>query len=423
MNQEDIITALSGSGGDDRLGATSNLPRLVREQIWGQRTPITHWGDYTMKLERRRSLEDMPWMICSNDTVSQRMREFLEREAPGDLQYLPIKTTFRGKPVPEATYWVIKALRYLDCIDIAKSEYKTDEDEPGRYFFQRIVFELNNIPPNVMVFRAVHDEIPLYIRTELRDKIVAAGLTGCQFYPVNILDSILEDIEEEERQSKASLATPKVKAASNKQTRVSGKAKKPAAVKNKDFVDHWFDALSKVFRKVGPMKAAVVPLRMGGPVSLLQCDLPGTGIVAVTTDLYTQDKRDRAKKSKKGWYELAACLPPGVSGTTKTKALTAIRGVLTQIAQFALAHRLNPGETAEVEGLEDASPSIPLLLDELTVPAPLSIEDEAIFLMLCVPLHPDELKYLRKHGLKALKMRLTAAGVYPYFDLNRASVV
>ncbi len=181
---------LSDSGGTNRLSAKSNVPMLVRvEQLWKSRVPVAQWGEYTMKLDRRRPLDDMPWMMCCVDVVSQQMREFLEREAPGDLQYLPITATFRGKPVPEATFWVIKTLRELDCIDHQKSEYKPMRSQPHRVTFQRVVFDLDEIPAGVMVFRAYGDTTILYIRTRLRDKIIAAGLTGCQFYPINILDS------------------------------------------------------------------------------------------------------------------------------------------------------------------------------------------------------------------------------------------
>jgi hypothetical protein len=190
MSMEEHFCKLSMNGGFKRVIAHTDIPMEVDvHDVRCRRSPIVNWGVYHLDLDRKDRLEDMPWIMGGGEVVSDRLRAFLERYAPGQLQFLPIQTRYKKKPLPAVTYWVMKTLKVLDCINFKASTYKPMEGQPHRVFMQYVVFDLDAIPQDVMIFRSFSDEVPLYIRNELRIALEGQGMTGCQFYPVNSQDA------------------------------------------------------------------------------------------------------------------------------------------------------------------------------------------------------------------------------------------
>jgi len=170
---------------------------------------------------------------------------------------------------------------------------------------------------------------------------------------------------------------------------------------------------------------ALIPFFIGGTLDLylFRNFLPGT--LYVTQELFTPDPKGRPKKSKAGWFELAAAYRDD-SDQTDAKGMTpSIRSagrILNPIARYASMASLGPGETAEIPG-DEGEPNTCIVFDRVDLGGKtLSASGEAFFLLLVIQIHPQELAFARAHKSAELFKRLKASGYYPYSDLDRPSV-
>lgn len=179
-------------------------------------------------------------------------------------------------------------------------------------------------------------------------------------------------------------------------------------------------------RALGPMDDmvlhAIIPFFVGGTLDLYFFSKCLPGIVVATQELIVRSKDDRPKPNRSGYYELAACLPPGVSRDDK-EGIKLIQMLLNPIARYAFDASLNPNETAELPQ-EDGEPTLPLLFDRFRPKGvDLDFAGEKCHLLLVMLITHSELAYARENGGAALIAKLKAAGAYPYSSLNRPTVV
>jgi len=200
---------------------------------------------------------------------------------------------------------------------------------------------------------------------------------------------------------------------------------------------------------LGPMEEYVVhsliPMLLGGGVDLypFRRHMPGT--VYVTQELFAFDEESRPKKSKQGWYELAAAFreeaePAGkvpksleeadaamgedgelTGGARPADSAQETKALLTPLAHYAGMASLSPGETAEIPG-DEGEPNTCVVFDRLEC-APMAAGGTPFFLLLVIRIHPEELALARREGSGVLLERLKERGYYPYSDLDRAAVV
>jgi hypothetical protein len=217
-----------------------------------------------------------------------------------------------------------------------------------------------------------------------------------------------------------------------------GKKKKHGAQEEPDPADAAEQAADEAFGKakeealervLGPMDDtvfhAIIPFFIGGTLDLYtfsKC-IPGTAFV--TQELIVRLKEDRPKPGRTGYFELVACLPPGVSREDE-EGLSLIQSVLDPIARYASMAALNPNETAEIPQ-EDGEPTLPIIFDRFTPPPPgngdLDFAGEKCHLLLCIAVHHSELAFARNNGGAELIAKLKAAKAYPYSDLKRKAAV
>lgn len=176
-------------GGDERLGARPSFPYSVLDELERAKR-VMSWGEYRLELDRDHDLEDMPWVMTGGMcfVVSQRLRELLERKTPGQIQFLPIQTAFRGKPMPKVKYWVVNVLNMISCIDDERSEWKPWYPGSKGKFYIRAEIDPNKVPQELQIFRPSEQRMSVYVRRELVEDIENAGMTGCRFRNVNIYD-------------------------------------------------------------------------------------------------------------------------------------------------------------------------------------------------------------------------------------------
>lgn len=214
--------------------------------------------------------------------------------------------------------------------------------------------------------------------------------------------------------------------------------------------DAFIDEKQKAIESaLGPMEKyvvhSVIPFAMGGAVDLYPFRRHIPGMLYVTQELFNANKKERPKKSRQGWYELAAAYrdesaptgkvpasleemeqafetQDGPTGAAKpSESALLARSLLTPMARYAEIAVLNPGETAEIPGEEEGSPNDCILLDRLEC-APMSAGGTPFFLMLVIQIHRGELALARAQGSGVLIQRLKEMGYYPYSDMDRPPV-
>ncbi len=181
-------------------------------------------------------------------------------------------------------------------------------------------------------------------------------------------------------------------------------------------------------RVLGPMDDmvlhAIIPFCMGGGLDLYTFSKCIPGTVVATQELITRDKKSRTKRGKAGHFELVACLPPSSKGQQDDEGISLVNRILNPVGMYASMAALSPGETAEIPGEDDGDPSQPLLLDAFNPKnVPFDFNGERFALLLCMPITQQELAFAREEGSEKLIVKLKAAGVYPYANVGRASVV
>lgn len=150
--------------------------------------PINDWGGGRFVIEPGTPLDDMPGNTKGAFIVSTRLKELIERHAPGQAQYLPISVT-------EATwdlnldgvftmdeagccqigetgdYWIMNTLREVDCMDWPRAE----ENLWG------ITIQADKVPDDVLLFRLKGRATATICRRRLRELCDEAGIRGPQF--------------------------------------------------------------------------------------------------------------------------------------------------------------------------------------------------------------------------------------------------
>ena len=95
--------------------------------------------------------------------------------------------------------------------------------------------------------------------------------------------------------------------------------------------------------------------------------------------------------------------------------------LLSRLAYTTVESTLNPGDTLDItSGAMDSSTLAALLLVEH---ARFKVLDCNAGLLLCVGITADELAFVRVHGHTELLNKLKSAGVYPYTEPFRKSVL
>lgn len=172
---------LTSSGGSERN-------RWVIEPPWDfefewtlhNGVPVRDWQEVTVKCRKTTVFADAPFSLDSNFFVSDRLREFLEAEAPGHAQYLPVRMEGPGVGEAQRRYWVVNWLHLLDCLEGPTSA----EIRASGTGLRMVVIDAERIPPNVLVGRLKDRRVTTIVRSDLVRKIKKAKFTGPQFYDV-----------------------------------------------------------------------------------------------------------------------------------------------------------------------------------------------------------------------------------------------
>jgi hypothetical protein len=110
----------------------------------------------------------------------------------------------------------------------------------------------------------------------------------------------------------------------------------------------------------------------------------------------------------------------GVVLGNQNDTLSKIRGILNALAPYAEDATLDPGNTLEFPAdFDDQIGGLCLVCDAYQEEK----FDEEFGLMLVILVHRDEMEFAREHGTHVLLKKFRDAGIYPYSDLDRSSVL
>lgn len=150
--------------------------------------PIDDWdGSLTVRCEEPGPLEDFPW--ANEHVASDRLRLLMEKHAPRCAQYLPLTVMLYDGTPSQDRYWLVNWLHTVDFCDRRCSDYATNGEHTS-YF--DVVVDGAAIPDHKPICRMAGSPSFVVIRDDIKRAIESAGITGCQFYSVRMLDDVLK---------------------------------------------------------------------------------------------------------------------------------------------------------------------------------------------------------------------------------------
>jgi hypothetical protein len=200
----------------------------------------------------------------------------------------------------------------------------------------------------------------------------------------------------------------------------------------KDYLRHYEAEKAGFERLLGPMHDivghSIIPFALGGGVDLYYFPngIPGVGFA--TMELI-DPSGNGPKPNRIGVYELVAFTKHKMPADTESvenhsfhNAQQRIYCLLTTMGHYSYNDVLNPGDTCEIPGGEDA-PNMCLIFDEYKPGGKsFEIDGKKCCLLLCLEVFPSEMKYAREYGSDVVLQQFKEKGFYPYSDLDRAPV-
>jgi hypothetical protein len=133
---------------------------------WDRRA-VAYWN------EEDGPLTDLPFSVVH--VHSPTLKALLEKlDLARDIQYWPIQMRSLQTDKIVGTYYIPYFLRWIDCLD------------EERTWLWISVLRRAAIG-EARLFRVVHEEHLVVIREDVREAIVAAGITGCKFVQLEVI--------------------------------------------------------------------------------------------------------------------------------------------------------------------------------------------------------------------------------------------
>lgn len=146
-----------------------------RLRSWPDPLPVFAYGARYFK-----EFVDMPCSIDGIQIVSERLRLFLLKEAPGAAQFMPI--TLEGPRSSEIPfpYWIINWTKVFDCLD----PQSFNVDDAGIRYVEVPIIDASRIPDDGVLGVLGEFEVVSLVRNDLRLKMIKAGFTGLEFFRI-----------------------------------------------------------------------------------------------------------------------------------------------------------------------------------------------------------------------------------------------
>lgn len=196
----------------------------------------------------------------------------------------------------------------------------------------------------------------------------------------------------------------------------------PETTKVKDEWSEWWDArmeaMASVLGKADDVVGhAMIPFQMGadigGAADVVYFRYHLDGVVCATSELIGCNDQ---VNNRLGNYELMICHRQNDEDGLEWGA-----NIISQLAHYTSEAELNPGETMDIGPATPKGSTIAAFL--FFGYATFTVRERQAGLLLCMGITKAELKACRKGKRDLVEEKLKGAGVYPFTDLFRKSVV
>ncbi|MGV8121572.1 MAG: suppressor of fused domain protein [Candidatus Xenobiia bacterium LiM19] len=167
-------------------------------------TPIDIWSDRNYVLCRKNGIRED--FILSNHPIpvhSTRLKEFIEKIAPGEVQYLPIRIcNYRGRMEEIEGYHAGNTLRIVDCIDRRQTPAIPEIGNRTRGMYRNPGEKVNVVLNPALtgdekIFRINGWESMLIVREDVVKAIKKAGFTAGRFTKMKMTDPMMPEKPDE----------------------------------------------------------------------------------------------------------------------------------------------------------------------------------------------------------------------------------
>lgn len=202
------------TGIDDVQSGSAIYPVNIWDPIY-----INQWGhtlipDYVVlpipKIKTKARLTDLMSVHFTGSsfrlTVSSRLKEILEKNSHGNIQFIPLTIYYKKKYL--SGYWLTNILSFdnENAVDYKHSliferhfitkikiisincyeDFKQNEiklEWPNNLFIDKLVFK-NKIDYNFCTIENVSAGVGYFVSEKLKEEIESAGCTGIEFHPI-----------------------------------------------------------------------------------------------------------------------------------------------------------------------------------------------------------------------------------------------
>jgi hypothetical protein len=121
--------------------------------------------------------------------VSARLKEFIEKQKPASVEYLPMSIVNHKGRIASTDYFIINPWKLQDCIDQKASEITWNPIDPDLIAAcPKMVLDEGKIDKDAKVFRLKHYPTKVLFARALADGIKSAKFTGIKFIEIDDME-------------------------------------------------------------------------------------------------------------------------------------------------------------------------------------------------------------------------------------------
>jgi hypothetical protein len=121
------------------------------------------------------------WILCS-----ERARAVIAKEC-GNVEIYPLEILNHKKKPVGVPYFFVQPVGVVDCVDLERSEFKRDHAWQDKFLFvYKLVLREQAIPKQLKLFRMKEMPEAIIIRSDLVEKLQAAGATGFELLDTGV---------------------------------------------------------------------------------------------------------------------------------------------------------------------------------------------------------------------------------------------
>lgn len=114
--------------------------------------------------------------------VNLKIKEFLEKKALKNIEYLPVHIHDHDGKTMNKTYFIVHPIHSQDCLDIEKSEPSYNHiDKESISDVKRLVIDEKRLDAEVKIFRIKNYDHEIFLRKELAIEILQQNFSGIAF--------------------------------------------------------------------------------------------------------------------------------------------------------------------------------------------------------------------------------------------------